>query len=154
MRKTTSHVARLGLVWAAVTVASLVAAPAANAAVDFYPSVPTKATGVTTVKSKNIGHGTLQVRKGQYDGKTYLWGRISSPDSTLNAGWDLEFHAESSSMPGSPTNCRSQDTGTTKKDIDTTTYTSAVVLRSGCHYYAVANERDDRGYYTSDWYTP
>ena len=150
MSKTTSRVARLGLVWAAVAVAGLVAAPSANAAATFYSSVPTKATGVTTVKSTNTGHGTLQIRKGKYDGKTYLWGRVSNPDSTLNAGWDLKFVVASSSMPVAPTNCRSKDTGSTKKDIDTTTYTSAVVLKSGCHYEAIAVNRSN---WNDGWYT-
>lgn len=154
MSNITSGVARLGLVWAAVAVASLVAAPSANAAATFYTDVPTKATGVTTVKSKNTGHGTLQVRKGKYDGKTYLWGRISSPDSTLNAGWDLKFTVTSDSMPGAPTNCGVKDTGSTKKDIDRTTYTSAVVLKSGCLYSAAAVERGGGGYYVTEYYTP
>lgn len=153
MSNFTSRVARLGLVGATVAVASLVAAPSANAAT-FYTSVPTKATGVTTMKSYNTGHGTLQVRKGKYDGKTYLWGRISSPDSTLNAGWDLKFTVSSSSMPGNPTNCDLADTGSTKKDIDATTYTSAVVLKSGCHYYAAADKRNASGYYVTGTYTP
>lgn len=156
MSNITSRVARLGLIWAAVTVASLVAAaPSANAAATFYTTVPLNATGVTTVKSKNTGHGTLQVRKGKYNGKTYLWGRISGPDSTLNAGWDLKFTVASSSMPGSPTNCHPlNDTGSTKKDIDTTTYTSAVILKSGCHYHAAAVERSSNGYYVTATYSP
>jgi len=153
MRKTTSRVARLGLVWAAVTVASLVAAPSANAAT-FNSSAPTKATDVTTVRSENTGHGTLQLRKGKYDGKTYLWARISSPDSTLNSGWDLKFSISSSSMPGAPTNCRATDTGSTQKDIDTTTYTSAAVVKSSCHYHAIAVERNGGGYHSTDRYSP
>jgi hypothetical protein len=155
MSNTTSRVARLGSIWAAVAAVSLVAVPSANAAATFYTTVPTNATGVTTVKSKHTGHGTLQVRKGKYNGKTYLWGRISGPDSTLNSGWDLRFHVASSSMPGSPTNCDPiKDTGSTTKDIDTTTYTSAVVLKSGCHYYAVADKREGTGYYSTEYYTP
>jgi hypothetical protein len=140
MRRTAS----LGLMGIVIAVVGVMAATPAQA-VTFYSGVPTKATSQHSVDSHSIGQGVLQIRRGTYDGKKYMWGRIASPDSTLNSGWDLKFGVNA--RPG----CSAGEPDSTKKDIYKTTYTSAVVYNAKCVYWVAAEERNGDGYYLIDW---
>ncbi|CAM3703368.1 hypothetical protein KIPE111705_21090 [Kibdelosporangium persicum] len=125
MGKTTRRATSMGLMAMATVVAGLLTAPAANAA-SWYSSVPTNATNVETVMEAELGSGGyLQIRRGKYDGRTYLWGRVASPGSTYNSDHTLRFQIG--------LGCAS---ATTSKDIDRTTYTSATTRDTDCTYFA------------------
>jgi hypothetical protein len=133
MSNTVRHAARLGFFGAVTVTASLVAAPSAHA-ITWYADVPTQASSVTTVASQSFrigasgpSDGTVQVRKGKYNGAWYLWGRVASPSSKVNSGYELQFTVSS-------IGCKS--TGTKIKDINTTTYTAAARVDSTCKYFA------------------
>ncbi|WP_158839284.1 hypothetical protein [Saccharothrix deserti] len=68
--------------------------------------------------------GYLQIRRGKYDGRTYLWGRVASPGSRYNSDHTLRFQVGA---------CTSS---TTSKDIDRTTYTAAATRDTACMYFA------------------
>jgi hypothetical protein len=133
---------RLGAVGVATVALSVVAMPAAYA-LTWYSSVPTSATSVATPKSYDTGHGILQIRTGWHGGKKYIWGRIASPDSTYNSGWDLRFGVQADSdctVNGQHTGYESRG-----KDIDRTTYTPALRFYVQCHYYVKVEERNGPG---------
>jgi hypothetical protein len=121
---------------------SVLAVSPANA-LTWYSNVPTSATSISTPISKNTGHGTLQIRTGWYGGKKYIWGRIASPDSTYNSGWDLKFGAQADN----DCTVNGQNTGYEGKttDIDGTTYTPALRYYSQCQYIVSARERNGSG---------
>jgi hypothetical protein len=117
------RVAHLGLVGAAVTAVSLTVVPVANA-VTWYSSVPTDASNVTTVASESVPDGgTLQIRRGTSGGYTYYWGRLSDPANKYDSDHELYFKF---------TGIGCTNTGTTSKDVNNTTYTSAGRKNSSC----------------------
>lgn len=129
------RVARLGLVGAAVAAVSLTSAPVANA-VTWYSSVPTNASSVTTVASASVRDGgTLQIRRGTSGGYTYYWGRLSSPANKYDSDHELYFRF---------TGLGCTNTGTTSKDINNTTYTSAGRKNSTCLLIAEVVKRSTK----------
>ncbi|MEV4021633.1 hypothetical protein AB0K14_02160 [Actinosynnema sp. NPDC050801] len=120
--------ARLGLMAVVMVAVSLLTATAAHA-LTWYDSVPVNASNVTTIADDALPDGgVVQIRRGTYDGNTYYWGRVSSPGSTYNSGHDLKF-----SVGG---NCVNNSAGSKIKDINRTTYTSAVRRNNSCSYGA------------------
>ncbi|MFI7702017.1 hypothetical protein [Nonomuraea sp. NPDC049480] len=117
-------------VGALIAATCIVANPSAAAAESFNYSVPTKATNVTTFKEYVAASGArLQLRKGLYNGSWYRWGRVSNPTSGLNKDYDLRFWRTDRS--GCP------DAGTSKVDIDGTTYTGALKVTTSSSPYCI-----------------
>ncbi|MET7336329.1 hypothetical protein [Nonomuraea sp. NPDC005650] len=102
-------------------------------AISWNSSAPSNASSVSTPAYDDVrigatgpNDGTLQVRKGKYNGKWYVWGRVASPSSKLNSGYELQL-----TVAG--IGCK-LGSGTKIKDINTTTYTAAAPLDSSCQY--------------------
>jgi hypothetical protein len=133
MSKAARRGARLGLPAVVMVAIGLLTAPAAYA-LSWYDTVPTNASNVTTIADDALPDGgVVQIRSGKYDGNTYYWGRVSSPDSKYNTGHDLKF-----SVGG---NCVNNSAGSKTKDINRTTYTSAVRRNNSCSYGAYVINR-------------
>lgn len=135
--------ARLGVVGVAAASLSAVAMPSAYA-LSWYSSVPVNATlRLSTPKSYDTGHGILQIRTGWLDRKKYIWGRVSSPDSTYNSGWNLNFGVQADS----DCSVNGQNTGSESrtKDISGTTYTPALRFYRQCRYWVQSDQRGGSG---------
>lgn len=143
MSRTARHSARLGLMSVVLVAVSLLTATSAHA-VTWYSWVPTQAENVTTVADAELGSGILQIRRGTLNGTTYYWGRVSAPPSTYNSDHDLKF-----TVGGQ---CVNSSAGSVTKDIDRTTYTSAVKRNASCTYWAFVIKRSTGKTVTSTWY--
>lgn len=125
-----SKLARLGVIGVAATTLGMVAVPSANA-MAWNSSAPTKATNVTSVATYSLGKGgadgTLQIRRGTYNGKKYYWGRIYNPASKYNTGHYIRFQIQA--LAGKTCSTVS---GSSSRHVDRTTYTDANLAAPGC----------------------
>ncbi|MDF2706647.1 MAG: hypothetical protein K0R62_2299 [Nonomuraea muscovyensis] len=114
-----------GIVATAAIVASTgaapaTAAPAAAAALATSSAAPTKASNVKTkAYSYRSGLGTLQMRYGKYNNKTWIWARIEKPTKLANDKYEITVAAQGTYL---------------HKNINGTSYTTALEAKDGVRY--------------------
>ncbi|WP_043623050.1 hypothetical protein [Nonomuraea candida] len=110
---------KTSVVAAAGLALSVLGSAPATAASNWNSNPPTSATEVSTRIQISSAFGTLQLRKGKWNGKWWVWARITNPTSTANKSYVLAFVAGGTA---------------TDVDINGTSYTKAYRLISGKTY--------------------